>query len=144
MKKEVTSNVFKDVELNNNLQLMIDEGVFDVNITQLLEGSSLKDGILVGPKQNTYDLKHAKVQAEIAFTDIELNGDPSVGQLEASVVSCIYKGDHYQVIVRTKEDEEDFIIDTEYAYDVGTKLGVLIPADKIKLKLRGDLLQYEI
>jgi spermidine/putrescine transport system ATP-binding protein len=144
MKKEVTTNIFKDVELNNSLQLMIDEGLFDVNLTQLLEGSSLKDGILVGPKQNTYDLKHAKVQAEIAFTDIELNGDPSVGQLEASVVSCIYKGDHYQVIVRTKEDEEDFIIDTEYAYDVGTKLGVLIPADKIKLKLRGDLLQYEI
>jgi spermidine/putrescine transport system ATP-binding protein len=144
MKKDITSNIFKDVQLNGQGQLSIDEGVFDVNLTQLLEGSTLKDGLLVGPKGNQYDVKNAKVTADIGFTDIELNGDPSVGQLFANVVSCIYKGDHYQVIVRTKEDEEDFIIDTDYAYDVGTTLGVLIASDKIKLKLRGDIQQYEI
>jgi spermidine/putrescine transport system ATP-binding protein len=144
MKKDITSNIFKDVQLNGQGQLLIDEGVFDVNLTQLLEGSTLKDGLLVGPKGNQYDVKNAKVTADISFTDIELNGDPSVGQLFANVVSCIYKGDHYQVIVRTKEDEEDFIIDTDYPYDVGTTLGVLIASDKIKLKLRGDIQQYEI
>jgi spermidine/putrescine transport system ATP-binding protein len=145
MKKEMTTNVFKEVTLNSHGQLVIDKGVFDVDLTQLIDGSKLDDaGYLITPKNLKYDVKNATVQAEISFLDIELNGDPSVGQLEATVVQCMYKGDHYQVIVRTDDDEEDFIIDTEYTYDVGTRLGVNIQKDKIKLKIKGDIAQYEI
>jgi spermidine/putrescine transport system ATP-binding protein len=144
MKKEVTINQFKDLYLNDQNQLVIDCGVFDVDVTQLLEGSKLDaNGYLLSPKHNRYNLKHLKVTAEIPFTDIELFGDAQAGQLEATVIQCIYKGDHYQVIVRT-EEEEDFIIDTEYTYDVGTRLGVKVNSQKIKLKVRGDLSDYEI
>ena len=52
------------------------------------------------------------------------------------VITSIYKGDHYQVIVRTFENEEDYILDTEYTYNVGDKVGVIIPSDKIKMKLK--------
>ena len=52
------------------------------------------------------------------------------------VISSIYKGDHYQVIVRTFENEEDYILDTEYTYNVGDKVGVIIPSEKIKMKLK--------
>jgi spermidine/putrescine transport system ATP-binding protein len=83
------------------------------------------------------------VTAEIPFTDIELYGNDTVGQLEGKVISCIYKGDHYQVILRT-EEEEDFIVDTEYQFDTGTKLTMKVDGTKIKLRLRGDITDYEI
>ncbi|MEN9820094.1 MAG: hypothetical protein RL379_872, partial [Bacillota bacterium] len=115
------------------------------NVTQLLEGSKLDEqGYLIGPKNNKYNLKNLKVTAEIPFTDIELYGDATPGQIEGKVISCIYKGDHYQVILRTEEEEEDFIVDTEYQFDMGTKLTIKVDANKIKLKLRGDITDYEI
>jgi len=145
MKKEMTINQYRDAYLNDANQLVIDQGVFDVNVTQLLEGSKLDEqGYLIGPKNNKYNLKNLKVTAEIPFTDIELYGDATPGQLEGKVISCIYKGDHYQVILRTEEEEEDFIVDTEYQFDMGTKLTIKVDANKIKLKLRGDITDYEI
>ncbi|MGA0875951.1 MAG: ATP-binding cassette domain-containing protein [Bacilli bacterium] len=144
MKKEMTINQYRDVLLNDANQLVIDQGLFDVNVTQLLEGSKLDDqGYLIGPKNNKYNLKNMKVTAEISFNDIELYGNDTPGQLEGKVISCIYKGDHYQVILRT-EEEEDFIVDTEYQFDVGTRLTMKVDASKIKLKLRGDISDYEI
>ena len=144
MKKEMTINQYRDAYLNDGNQLIIDQGVFDVNVTQLLEGSHLDEqGYLIGPKNNKYNLKNLKVTAEIPFTDIELYGNDTPGQLEAKVISCIYKGDHYQVILRT-EEEEDFIVDTEYQFDVGTRLTLKVDGSKIKLRLRGDISDYEI
>jgi spermidine/putrescine transport system ATP-binding protein len=144
MKKEMTINQYRDAYLNDANQLIIDQGIFDVNVTQLLEGSKLDEqGYLIGPKNNKYNLKNLKVTAEIPFTDIELYGNDTPGQLEAKVISCIYKGDHYQVILRT-EEEEDFIVDTEYQFDVGTKLTMKVDGSKIKLRLRGDISDYEI
>jgi spermidine/putrescine transport system ATP-binding protein len=144
MKKEMTINQYRDAYLNDANQLIIDQGIFDVNVTQLLEGSKLDEqGYLIGPKNNKYNLKNLKVTAEIPFTDIELYGNDTPGQLEAKVITCIYKGDHYQVILRT-EEEEDFIVDTEYQFDLGTKLTLKVDGSKIKLRLRGDISDYEI
>ena len=53
-----------------------------------------------------------------------------------TVISSIYKGDHYQVIVRTNDEEEDYIIDTEYTYNLSDIVGVIINKDKIKLTLK--------
>ena len=43
---------------------------------------------------------------------------------------------HYQVIVRTNENEEDFIIDTEYTYNENDLVGIIIDSSKIKMKLK--------
>ena len=53
-----------------------------------------------------------------------------------NVISSINKGDHYQVIFRTYENEEDYIIDTEYTYNISDRVGIIIPSEKIKMKLK--------
>ena len=55
----------------------------------------------------------------------------------------VYKGDHYQLIVRT-EDEDDFVVDTEWTWNEFDKVSVKIDPSKIKLMLKGDLSKYEI
>ena len=50
MKKELTSNVYREAWINNKNQVVIGEDPFNCDLTQLLKGSSLsEDGYLVGP-----------------------------------------------------------------------------------------------
>ena len=55
----------------------------------------------------------------------------------------VWKGDHYQLIVRT-EDEEDFVVDTQWTWNENDTVSVKIDSTKIKLKLKADLSKYEI
>ena len=63
-----------------------------------------------------YDFTDADVKAEIGLNDIEILDDDESGIVRGEIVSIIYKGDHYQLTIRTPEDE-DFVLDTEYTYD---------------------------
>lgn len=144
MKREMDKNIYKDVRINDKNQVLIDDGAFDVDVAQLLEGSHLdKEGFLISSKNDKYNLKNLKVTAEISFYDVDIEMDPNKGTVDATIIQCLYKGDHYQVVCRT-EEEEDFIIDTEYAYDLGTRVGINIDPKKIKLTTREDLKDYEI
>ncbi len=58
------------------------------------------------------------------------------------IISIIWLGDHYQVIVRTN-DEEDFIVDSEYLWNEGDLVSIIIKPEDIKLKLKGELVPYE-
>ena len=57
------------------------------------------------------------------------------------VVDTVYKGDHYSVMVRT-EEEEDFILDTVYTYNVNDMVSVSVKPENIKLTLKGDIKKY--
>ena len=57
------------------------------------------------------------------------------------IISIIYKGDHYQVIIRT-EDEEDFVVDTEWTWNEFDKVSVKIRPQDIKMKLVKEAKNY--
>ena len=143
MKKEVTTNVYADAWIDNKNRLMIGDNAFEIDITQLLKGSTVdEEGYLVGPDAKKYDLDDVDVVATIDFKDIELDDvieeDAPMGQ----IISIIWLGDHYQVIVRTN-DEEDFIVDSEYLWNEGDLVSIIIKPEDIKLKLKGELVPYE-
>ena len=144
MKKELTSNVYTEAWINKNNQVMISEDPFDCDITQLLPGSHVdEEGYLIGKDGKKYDLNDADVIAEIPITALSITDGHDNGQSNGSVVSAIYKGDHYQIIVRT-EEEEDFILDTQYTYNEGDLVSVSAPKDAIKLTIKGNISKYEI
>ena len=68
--------------------------------------------------------------------DIEIIDNDEDGDACGTIISIVYKGDHYQVIIRTDEEEEDFVADTEYVWNENDRVSVKIPKDKIKLKLK--------
>ena len=63
------------------------------------------------------------------------------GNITGEIVSIIYKGDHYQVIVRTEEDE-DFVVDTEYTWNESDLVNVKIAPEKIKMTLKQEAKNY--
>jgi spermidine/putrescine transport system ATP-binding protein len=144
MEKEFSENEYEEAWINDRNQLVISDAVFDVDVTQLIAGSKLDDNnYLIGPKGIKYNLKDYEVTAEIPFTAIEFNGNADDGQVRGHIIQSVWKGDHYQIIARTSE-EEDYVADTEYTYEVGTEVGINVDASKIKLKVRGNLSDHEV
>ncbi len=139
MKKEFTTNIYADAWINKNNEVVITDGIFRVDLTQLLPNAKMDEqGYLVDAKGVKYDLNDADVTAEIAFTDIEIIDNETDGQIAGEIIQIIYKGDHYQVIIRTPE-QEDFVVDTEYTWNEFDKVSIRIDPKKIKLKLKGDI-----
>ena len=143
MHKEFTSNIYEGYILKNN-NVEFAGGEFECNITDLVPNSHVdEEGYLVDEKGKKYDLTDAKVKVEVGLKDIEIIDNFEDGVVSGEIISIIYKGDHYQIIVRT-EDYEDFVIDTEWTWNEFDKVSVVIPKDKIKLTLKGEIKEYEV
>ena len=144
MKKEYTTNIYPEAYLDKYNQLIIYDATFDVDVTQLIKGSHVDDELyLIGPDGKKYDLDDADVIAEIGLSDIEIVDGHDQGNANGEVVSVIYVGDHYRVMVRTGEEEE-FICVTDYTWNVGDLVSIIVPKEKIILSLKGDINKYEV
>lgn len=141
MKKEFTSNVYNGyIDKNNNV--IFANGKFECDVTQLIPGSKLDDeGYLVGPDGIVYDLYDADVKVNVDLKAIEIIDNDEDGTVAGEIVSIIYKGDHYQVIIRTDEDE-DFVVDTEYTWNEFDKVSVKILPENIHMKLVKEAKNY--
>ena len=142
MEKEFVSNVYSDAWIDKNNRVVISEEPFECDVTQLIPNSHLdEEGYLVDQNGVKYDLTDADVIAEIDLHDIEVIDNEEDGTVCGEIISIIYKGDHYQIIVRTEEDE-DFVIDTEYTWNENDKVSIKVDPKKIKLRLKQEAKKY--
>ena len=139
MHKEFVSNVYDGYITKNNTVCFAD-GEFACDVTQLYEGSTLdEEGYLVLKTGEKIDLTDVDVKVEVGLKDIEIIDNDEDGNACGSIISIVYKGDHYQIIIRTDEEEEDFVCDTEYTWNENDRVSVRIPKDKIKLTLKQEI-----
>lgn len=143
MKRQISSNVYEGY-INKFNQVCFAEGTWDCDITQLLKGSSIdEEGYLFDAKGKKYDLNDADVTVDIDMVDIEISDNLEEGNITGEIIEMVYKGDHYQVVVRT-EEEDDFVLDTEWTWNKNDIVSIKVNKDKIKLSLKGDISKYEI
>ena len=139
MEKEFSSNKYDGYITKKNTVCFAD-GEFDCDVTQLYPGSFVdEEGYLITPDGDKIDLTDVDVSVEVGLKDIEISDDADAGGTVGNIVSMIYKGDHYQLIVRTDENEEDFVFDTEDTWNENDRVSVIIPKDKIKLTLKKEI-----
>lgn len=142
MKKELNKNIFTDAWIDKYNNVVISDTPFEVDITQLIKDSKVDEsGYLVDPNKNRYDLTDADVIAEVSLGDVEISDNKEDGKVSGTIIDIVYKGDHYQVLVRT-EQEEDFVLDTLYSWNINDTVWVNLPKNKIKLILKGDIRRY--
>ena len=103
--------------------------------------SSDKKYCVTDEKGIRYDLTDADVVCEIGLKDIEVIDNEEDGVVSGEIISIIYKGDHYQIIVRTDEDE-DFVIDTEYTWNENDLVSLKVKPKDIKLTLKQEVKNY--
>ena len=141
MKKEFSSNKY-DGYITKKNTVVFGDGEFDCDLTQLYPASHMdEEGYLVTAAGEKLDLTDVDVTVEVGLGDIEISDNADEGGARGHIVSIIYKGDHYQVIVRTEENEEDYVLDTEDLWNENDFVGVKIPPEKIRLALKQEAKQ---
>lgn len=147
MKKDFITNIYTDAYINDKNEVMIDEQPFMCDVTQLIKDSRLdEDGyLLVAKTKKKYDLKNANVVAEVDIDKIEIVDDiaSDLCQCVGEIVDLVYIGDHYRLIVRT-DDEEDFVLNTPYSYNIHDRVGIHINSKDIRLRLKKEVSEYEV
>ena len=142
MHKDFTSNVY-DGYITKNNTVVFAEGEFECDVTQLFPNSHLnEEGYLIDENGISHDLTDCDVKVEVGLSDIEIIDNEEDGVVSGEIISILYKGDHYQVIIRTKE-EDDFVVDTEYTWNEFDHVSVKIPPEKIKLTLKHEVNNHE-
>ena len=138
MKKEFTINKY-DGYITKKNTVVFGDGEFECDVTKLYPGSHLdEEGYLITANGEQIDLTDVDVNVEVEFKDIEISDNAEEGGTQGHIVSIIYKGDHYQVIVRTEENEEDFVLDTEDLWNENDFVGVKIAPENIRLTLKQE------
>ena len=107
-------------------------------IYNYFEGEVLKNGKVrfigaeweVQPKQIEGLEPGEKVQVKVPFRSIDLQDYEEEGKLSGEVHFILYKGNHYQLTIRTDEGY-DLYVNTNDVWDDGDRVGVVIPKDKI-------------
>ena len=137
MKPKYTSNVYEGVITKRNTVAFAD-GEFECDVTQLYPGSHIdEEEYLVTAAGEKIDLTGTEVKVEIGLQDVAISDDEDAGGTTGHIISIIYKGDHYRLIVRTDgEDEEDFVFATDDLWNENDRVSVIVPKDKIKLTLK--------
>ena len=145
MNKELTVNEYTDSWINNYNQVVIGEAPFDCDLTQLVPNSFIdENGYVVSKKDGRrYDFNDADVVSEVGLDKVEISDDLSAGQCTGKIVSIVYKGDHYQYIIRT-DDDEDFVVDSVYSWNENDIVAILIKKENISLRLKKELEEFEV
>ena len=139
MAKNFSSNKY-DGYITKRNTVCFGDGEFECDVTQLYPGSILdEEGYLITAEGDRIDLTDVDVNVEVSLKDIEISDDAEKGGAVGNIISIIYKVDHYQLIVRTDENEEDFVFDTEDTWNENDRVSVIIPKEKIKLSLKQEI-----
>lgn len=135
IENNLTTNDFEGIITKHNTVEFAD-GEFECDLTQLYPNSKYVDDVLVDEKGNEIDIVGKEVSVSIpVFGSIEMSDDADKGGTTGNIISLIYKGDHYQYIVRT-ENEYDFIFDDEDLWNENDFVSLIIPKENISLKLK--------
>ena len=135
IENNLTTNDFEGIITKHNTVEFAD-GEFECDLTQLYPNSKYVDDVLVDEKGNEINVVGKEVSVSIpVFGSIEMSDDADKGGTTGNIISLIYKGDHYQYIVRT-ENEYDFIFDDEDLWNENDFVSLIIPKENITLKLK--------
>ncbi len=144
MHKDVTSNIWGESYIGKDGLVYIGSDAFEADLTQLLKGSVMnEDGYLYDPRsKKQYDLTDAEITLSCDFDAVNLSDDLSKGKAMGRIISSVYKGDHYQFIIRT-EEEEDYIANSPYEWNLDDVVSVDIEKESFRLRLKKDISVYE-
>lgn len=141
MHKEFTVNEY-DGYIDKYNNVVFANGKFECDVRQLIPDTTLdEEGYLVASDGTKYDLYDADVKVRVDLKAIEIIDNDEDGTVAGEIVSIIYKGDHYQVIIRT-DDDEDFVVDTEWSWNELDKVSVKIRPEDIHMKLVKEAKNY--
>ena len=124
-----------EAEISSDLNLLYADHTIHCDLTKVIPGSKIKDGVLYDSQNEPVDTEKVKVLVSIEPGDIELSDDEEAGLTSGRIVNLIYKGDHYSYVVRTIHGH-DLIVDDEYLWNMDDQVGLILPEDKMTFAIK--------
>ena len=122
-----------------NSEIYVEIGKKRVNAKSIMGmmtlGLDAGEEITLSANGEAIDREKIKVIVSILPEDIDMSDDEEAGIICGHIINLIYKGDHYSYVVRT-DNEEDFIVDDEYLWNMEDRVSLIIPEDKMKFSLK--------
>ena len=106
---------------------------FDGEVTKNSKVRFLDTEWEVSSKQLSGMESGAEVRVLVPFVGVDLQDHEEEGILSGEVHFILFKGNHYQLTVRTDEGY-DIYVDTNDVWDDGDRVGIVIPKNKILLE----------
>ena len=131
------TNIFP-VDMNKNHRLEFNEQELDVSLTQLIKGSRRNESHeLLDENGEVIDPEKIRITCAIEPQDIRMTDDVDDEQvlIEGVISNLIYKGDHYSYVINT-DVGQDFIVDDEYLWNMDDRVGLILPADKMRFTVK--------
>ena len=136
MKKPFVSN-FYDGYITDDYKVDFAGAEFDVDILPLFPGAKMnEDGVLVDENGKEINVTDMEVNVEVPFEGVTISDDLEASDIQGNIISLIYLGDHYELMVRT-DDEEDFILNTPDLWNENDRVSIIIDTSKINLSRKG-------
>ena len=136
MKKPFVSN-FYDGYITKDYKVEFANAEFDVDVLPLFPGAKIDENeVLIDDKGNEIDVVDMEINVEVPFEAITISDDPEASDIHGHIISLIYLGDHYEIMVRTDE-EEDFILNSPDLWNENDEVSVIIDKSQIHLSRKG-------
>lgn len=136
MKKPFVSN-FYDGYITSNYNVEFAGSEFDLDILPLFPGAKYnEEEVLVDENNKEISIDNLEINVEVPFDAITISDDPNASDIHGNIISLIYIGDHYEIMVRT-EDDEDFILSTPDLWNENDRVSVIIDLSKVHLSRKG-------
>ena len=142
MKKECDINTYYNAYIDDNNNVIIEKDLFLCDITQLYDGSYIDENGYLVVGDNKYNLVNAEVIVKIRLNDIEISDDINHGNICGKITNTIWKGEYYQVLVRS-ECGNDYIVDSEYYWNINDKVSIFVKKENVKIVLKNNISKYE-
>lgn len=78
-----------------------------------------------------------KVVASFVPENADLSDDSEAGVVAGNIISFIYIDNYYRYVVRSEENEEDYMVCDEYLWNQGDRVSVLVPEDSWVFEIKG-------
>ncbi len=131
------TNVFP-VDMNRNHRLEFNGQELHTSLTQIIKGSRRNDDSqLLDANGELIDPEKIHIFAAIEPQDIQMTDDVDDEKvlIEGTISNLIYKGDHYSYVLNT-DLGQDFIVDDEYLWNMGDRVGLIIPVDRMRFSVK--------
>ncbi len=142
MHKVDDTNVYSNAYIGKDHCVYIDDKPFECDLSKLIPESKVDEDGIVTFNKKQYDFANADVVATISPRAIKVSDDTSEANVVGEVITSFYKGDHYNMLIRT-DDDEDFFVSTPFNFNPGDIVGIRVEKEDIQLKLKGDIDKYE-
>ena len=137
MLAEDHTNVFA-VDMNRNHRLEFNGKELHTSLTQIIKGSRRNENKeLLDENGELIDPEKIHITCTVEPQNIQMTDDADDEKVlvAGSISNLIYKGDHYSYVINT-DLGQDFIVDDEYLWNMGDRVGLIILPENMKFTLK--------